>query len=161
MEFFDKEGEMRYIKEELKKTDEFYNLFKREFSKIVGNLILEIYPTVKSDPVLDGIITNYAVVILNSTEAVIDKDQSYMDYRLEEELNTMTQLVLKLTEIKKSDAFTDAVHQKAKEQMVKYFDDIYDLSANGFRLLERNAKLYNLEFCANFYSLLSTVEPSV
>jgi hypothetical protein len=42
--------------------------------------------------------------------------------------------------------------------MVKYFDAIFDLSSTGFRLLEQNAKLYNLEFVINLYPYLGKVE---
>lgn len=156
MEFFDKEGEMRYIKEELRKTDEFNQLFKREFSKILGGLITVYFPNFKSDDtLLAGYIENYASEILSSTEAVIDKDHSYMDYRLEEELDNMNRLVSKMMESKPNEAFVDVVHQNVKAQMVRYFGDISELSASGFRLLERNSRMYNLEFAANFYSLVS------
>ncbi|MFY9153709.1 MAG: hypothetical protein WAO52_16950 [Prolixibacteraceae bacterium] len=154
MEFFDKEGEMRYIKEELKKTDEFYILFKKEFSKMVGNLIAVYFPNERFDAGLDGYIDNYASEILSSTEAVIDKDRNYLDYRLEEELDNVSRLVSRMLDFKRNDEFIEVVHQKVKEQMVRYFDDINELSANGFRLLERNSRMYNLEFAANFQSLV-------
>lgn len=156
MEFFDKEGEMKYIKEAMRKTDEFNQLFKREFSKVIVSLIHEYFPDVKSDDsALIGYVGNYASEILSSTEAVIDKDHNYMDYRLEEELDNMNRLVSKMMEFKRNDVFVDVVHQKVKAQMVRFFDDINELSANGFRLLERNSRMYNLEFAANFYSLVS------
>ena len=150
MEFFDKESEMRYIKEELKKTDEFYKLFKYEFAKVLVGLIKDYFPEVHPDSELDQIISVYATEILNSTESVIDKDRIYMDYRLEEELDNMNRLVSKVKEFRNSSEFLDAVHEKVKLQMVKYFEDIFELSATGFRLLERNAKLYNLEFAGSF-----------
>ena len=39
--------------------------------------------------------------------------------------------------------------------MVKHFAAIYDLSSNGFRLLEKNARLYNWEFVSNFQAIFA------
>ena len=154
MESFDKESKMKFILEELKKTDEFYSFFKIEFSDVMYGLINEFYPASGENPLINDLLQSYALEILSSTESVIDKDLNYPQYRLDEELSVMSRLVLKLTEGKHNKAFVNAVHQKAKELMVKYYEAIQDLSSIGFRLLEKNAKLYNWEFISNFYSIL-------
>jgi len=57
---------------------------------------------------------------------------------------------LKLSQKEEFDDFGEAVHLKAKELMVSHFEAIYNLSSIGFRLLEKNARLYNWEFVSNF-----------
>jgi len=86
----------------------------------------------------------------------IFEEINYPFYRLEEELGTMNRLTLKLQKLEKNSDFREAVHRHAKELMVKYFVAIYDLSSTGFRLLEKNAKLYNWEFSSNFESIIES-----
>ena len=152
MEIFDSAGNLKFILEEIKKTDTFYNLFKKEFSVLIYNNIQEFYPNILPDDEIDELLEAYAVAILNATESVIDKDRNYPTYRLEEELGTMNRLTLKLSKLEENNDFREAVHLQAKQLMVKHFSAIYALSSTGFRLLEKNAKLYNWEFASNFES---------
>jgi len=154
MEIFDNEGNLKFILEEIKKADTFYNLFKKEFSELIYTNIHEFYPDILPGDEIDELLEAYAVAILNATESVIDKDRNYPMYRLEEELGTMNRLTLKLSKPEENSDFREAVHLQAKELMVKYFVAIYDLSSTGFRLLEKNAKLYNWEFASNFESII-------
>ncbi len=159
MEIFDNERNLKFILEEIKKADTFYTLFKKEFSELIYTNILEFYPKILPDEEINKLQEAYAVAILNATESVIDKDQNYPLYRLEEELCTMNRLTLKLSNLSQKNDFREAVHLHAKELMVKYFAGIYDLSSTGFRLLEKNAGLYNWEFVSNFESIIATTQP--
>ncbi|MBV5315854.1 MAG: hypothetical protein JZU47_21325 [Prolixibacteraceae bacterium] len=156
MEIFDNERNLKFILEEIKKADTFYMLFKKEFSELTYTSIHQFYPEIRPCEEIDELLEAYAVAILNATESVIDKDRNYPLYRLEEELGTMNRLTLKLQKLEKNSDFREAVHLHAKELMVKYFVAIYDLSSTGFRLLEKNAKLYNWEFISNFESILES-----
>jgi hypothetical protein len=156
MGIFDNQGNLKFILEEIKKADTFYNLFKNEFSVLIYNTIQEFYPEIRPHKEIDELLVDYAVAILNATESVIDKDQNYPVYRLEEELSTMNRLTLRLSNPEQNNEFREAVHLRAKELMVKYFDAIFDLSSTGFRLLEKNAKLYNWEFGSNFKIISAT-----
>ena len=157
MKSFDDEGNMKFILEEIQKADTFYNSFKKEFSELVYNIIQEYYPEAVSVDEIDNLLLAYSVAILNSTESVIDKDRNYPLYRLEEELDAMSRITLKLSQSEDIYDFAESVHLKVKALMVKHFNDIYNLSSIGFRLLERNASLYNWEFVSSFISILSSV----
>jgi len=159
MEIFDNEGNLKFILEEIKKTDTFYNLFKKEFSELIYTNIHKFYPEILPGEEIDELLEAYAVAILNATESVIDKDRNYPIYRLEEELSTMNRLTLRLSKLEKNMDFREVVHLHAKKLMVRYFAAIYDLSSTGFRLLEKNAKLYNWEFASNFESIIATRQP--
>jgi hypothetical protein len=150
MKTFDNTENLKFILEEIKKTDTIYNLFKKEFSELIYVSIHHFYPYIIPCDEIDEMLQSYTVAILNATESVIDKDRNYPTYRLEDELATMNRLTLKLSEEGPNNAFRETIHMKAKELMVKYFIAIFDLSSTGFRLLEKNAKLYNWEFVSNF-----------
>jgi len=160
MKSFDDEGNMKFILEEIQKADTFYNSFKKEFSELMYNIIQEFYPEALPVDEIENLLIAYSVAILNSTESVIDKDRNYPFYRLEEELDTMSRLTLKLSQPEDFYDFAETVHLKVKALMVNYFDDIYNLSSTGFRLLEKNARLYNWEFISNFNSILSSARPN-
>jgi len=156
MGIFDREENLKFILEQIKKTDTFYNLFKKEFSELIYTNIKEYYTEMPPCEDIDELLRAYAIAILNVTESVIDKDRNYPMYRLEEELGTMNRLTLKLYKQEENNDFREAVHLNAKKLMVKHFSSVYDLSSTGFRLLEKNAKLYNWEFASNFESISTT-----
>lgn len=151
MEFFDSENYLRKIHKEFKQTDEFYDLFRAWFISEIYKLITEFYPKIVKNNNLGNKLKLYADEILSSTESVIYKDMSYPEYRIEDELRVMTRLTNKETNEDQNPEFIEKVHLKAKALMVEYYPNIIDLSANGFRLLEKNAKMYNREFVNNFY----------
>jgi len=155
MKTFDDEGNMKFILDEIKKTDTFYNLFKKEFSDIISLIILDFHPELVNKEDIDNLLLSYSVAILNSTESVIDKDRNYPFYRLEEELESMNRITSKLSLSEDNIDFGIAVHEKTKELMVKYFTAIFDLSSNGFRLLEKNAWLYTYEFVSGLLTVSS------
>ena len=155
MDLFDNEGNLNFILSEIRKADTFYNTFNRVFSESIMNIIQMFYPKAVLGDEMNTLLLSYSVAILNSTESVIDKDRNYPLYRLEEELDSMNRIILKFSQTEKCDQFGDAVHLKAKELMVNYFAEIFDLSPIGFRLLEKNALIYNFEFVSNFGSLVS------
>jgi len=161
MESFDDDGNMKFILEEIQKADTFYNSFKKEFSELILNIIHEFYPDTLPGDEMDNLLLTYSVAILNSTESVIDKDHNYPLFRLEEELDSMNRITLKLSQKEEYDDFGEAVHMKAKELMVNHFEAIYDLSSIGFRLLEKNARVYNWEFVSNFLAISEPVTPPV
>ncbi len=156
MEIFDNEQNLKFILEEIKKADTFYMLFKKEFSELISTNIQEFYPEIRPCEEIDELLEAYAVAILNATESVIDKDRNYPLYRLEEELGTMNRLTLKLPKPSENNDFREVIHLQTKKLMVKHFTAIYYLSSIGFRLLEKNAKLYNWEFSSNFESILES-----
>ena len=155
MDSFDDEGNIKFILEEIKKTDTFYNSFQKEFSELLLKIIRKFYPNTSMGDEIENLLLAYSVAILNSTESVIDKDRNYPFYRLEEELESMNWITLKLLHEAEYNDFGEAVHLKAKKLMVKHFAAIYDLSSNGFRLLEKNARLYNWEFVSNFQAVFA------
>jgi len=151
MNRFEKENLIKHILDEIKKTDEFVNSFKHDLAIALYPIIGHYYPLTGRSAVVDEVLQNYAVVITNYTESVIDKDRTYPEYRLNDELEAMNKLVSKLTF--NNPAFTEAVSFQVKELMIKYYHNIYNLSGNGFRLLEMNARLYVWEFSGSLNSM--------
>ena len=153
MEYFDKEKYIKNIYEEFRKTDAFYNSFRKQFVSEIVQVVREHHPETEKNPILQEDIKLYADEMINTAESVVYKDKSYPGYRLLYELEVMSRLVVKEPENNQNTQFIHDIHQKAKALMVLHYPEIFDLSANGFRLIEKYAKMYNWEFITNFYLL--------
>jgi len=62
----------------------------------------------------------------------------------------MNKVVNNLSESIENRELGQQLHQKAKEMMVRFNPELMDLSADGFRLLEKYALMYNLFFLDGF-----------
>ena len=153
MEEFDREKNLHNTIREFKQTDEFYNSFRHQFIVSLFLVVKRYFKTLKLDEEMNHNLQLYADEMLSCVESVIYKDSSYPKFRMEEELGIMTRLVNKQPKPEENAEFIDKIHLKAKEMIVRHYPAIEELSGNGFRLLEKYAKMYNWEFIANFYAL--------
>jgi hypothetical protein len=158
MDKYERENVLNRIREEINKTDIVYRAFINDFVVALYPFVAIYYPAAKPSKAIDEVLNAYAVATFNSTETVIDKDRSYPLYRLEEEVNTMSHLLQKLYGQGYDASFANVVVDVVKRMMVAYFAGVYNLSGNGFRLLEMNARLYGWEFHANLQAVLTPGE---
>lgn len=140
------------IYSEFKRIDEFVTFFRDEFVDSLYEIVTEYYHDVERDNVLVENLALYANEMISTAESVIYKDKSYSAYRIKEELVAMTRVVVKEPTEDQDPEFIEKIHQKAKELMVQHYPNIIELSGDGFRLLEKYARMYNWEFITNFYA---------
>ena len=154
MESFDKEHYINKIYSEFKKTDEFYNSFRKQFIAEILKICMVFYLKIEINALFTENLKLYADEILSTTESVIYKDQSYSETRINEELVLMKRIVVKDFEAFHNRNFIEMLHLKTKELIVQHYSNVIDLSGNGFRLLDLYTKMYNWEFVTNFYGLI-------
>ena len=152
MEEFDREKDFHNTIREFKQTDEFYNSFRHQFIVSLFLVVKRYFKELRLDEEMNHNLQLYADEMLSCVESVIYKDTTYPKFRMEEELGIMTRLVNKQPKPEENIEFIDKIHLKSKEMIVRHYPAIEDLSGNGFRLLEKYAKMYNWEFIANFYA---------
>lgn len=152
MEEFDSNKDFHNMIREFKQTDEFYSSFRHQFIVALFLVVKRYFKNMLLDEEMNHNLQLYADEMISSVESVLYKDSSYPIFRMEEELGIMTRLVNKQPKPEENIEFIDKIHLKAKEMIVKHYPAIEDLSGNGFRLLEKYAKMYNWEFIANFYA---------
>lgn len=150
------EKRIRKILEGFKEQDELQSSFKNHFIQSVYLKIEGLFPERDFGSALADRILLYAENSISCTESVIDKDSSYPAYRKDEEVNRMKQLVDKLPNIE----YWDLIHTEAKKSIVEFFPDVFNLSGQGFRLLELNTRLHNQRFMDDFYALQKPVGKS-
>jgi len=131
---------------EFLKIDKFLKEFRFEFEYELSELIKNLNPGLSIDENLKEGLFQYSNHISACAESVHYKDNNYNEIRLQNELDNMTRVIDKGSVRFQDSDFAMQTHQKAKSVMVKFFPELIDLSANGFRLLERYCLLYNREF---------------
>lgn len=151
---FDRERRLNELFADFKRTDQFYVSFKLEFEEHLFDIILDYHPNFDQKNVLHEMISLYATEVLSASESVIDKDQSYPEHRMIEELEYMDRLLNKEQAMAIDDEFSNTIHNKVKELIVIHYPNILDLSNHGFRLLERNMKMYLYGFISQFISFV-------
>ncbi|MDA3929453.1 MAG: hypothetical protein PF541_10880 [Prolixibacteraceae bacterium] len=152
MEEFNSDRNLQKIIKEFKRTDEFYSSFRHQFIISLFLIVKKHYKHLQLNEEMNNNLRLYADEILSCVESVTYKDSSYPAFRLEEELQMMTRIVVKVPNENQNPDFIEQVHLKAKEMMVLHYPDIVELSANGFRLLEKYSRMYNWEFVTGFYT---------
>ncbi len=155
MEKYESENFRGDLISEFRKLDEILESFQNQFSKGVLTSINEMYPDLVCPGELEELVLRYANQIFNTAESVCDKDKNYNEFRLADEVNVMSKVVSRLSEENRENKeLANRIHQMAKEMMVKFNPDLMDLSAEGFRLLEKYALMYNLFFMGGFFNLM-------
>ncbi|WP_167614458.1 hypothetical protein [Maribellus sediminis] len=133
---------------EFQKIDKFLKRFRVDFTHELSEIKANSQQEFKNEEVLNHQLQNYATQIWGSAESVIDKDNNYTEIRLKDEVSAMERVVnARLQEYTISE-YSERLHLKAKALLVKYFPQVFDLTGDGFRLLEKYCLLYNLEFMA-------------
>ncbi|WP_340113568.1 hypothetical protein [Maribellus mangrovi] len=131
---------------EFQKIDKFLKEFRHEFTKELSSELELLSAGITSDETLKEKLLVYSNQIFNSAESVIDKDKHYTEVRLIEELETMSRVSRKDLIRPEHLELAERTHRKAKALMVKFYPNLIDLSANGFRLLEKYCSMYNHDF---------------
>lgn len=146
MKLYDKERGITALFKEFERIDKFYHSF-------VDALYQDILLSEEFDEVwLDKFVSVkrefeiLALEIGRMVSTLIDKDTSYPDYRLKDELDRMNKYFLKLG--KKNSLQRTLLLPVVKNVIVNRFPQIVELSGNGFRLLEINLHLLSAEIVA-------------
>jgi len=121
--------------------DEFRSEFIRKMEKLSG---AQLKLALTSE--IEDFLEIMAYETMSFTEAVVDKDRNYPEYRLVEELSQMNDLLAKKRYKSLPVETVQSVKYELNEIILKHYPSLYELSGFGYRLLERNVHL----FVANF-----------
>ena len=142
---FDKDFHLK-LNAEFERIDKFLEKFQRHFISeqlIVASRHLGLNLSEKE---IAEQLKNYTNRIFNCADSVADKDQNYNEIRLALELESITRATDKHPLRFRESELARQTHKKAKELLIKFFPELMELSANGFRLLEKYCLFYNFEF---------------
>ena len=131
--------------EEFKQIDKFRKQFKKEFFEAFSAALENLYLIETNEKIIEYL-DLMAEEAMSFTDAVIDKDLSYSDYRKEEELAAFSGLLEKQKDCKFSTNEYQRITFELNNLILKHYPAIYELSAFGYRLLDRNVKYYVCRF---------------
>lgn len=151
MEAFEPYRPLHEIQHGFKRSEEFYNSFRHQFIISLFLVVKRHYRYLQLNEIINSDLQLYADEMLSCVESVLFKDFTMTDDRLEEELRAMNRMVSIKADFEPHLDFINKLHLKSKEMIVRHYPPIFDLSASGFRLLERYSRMYNLEFASNFF----------
>ncbi|QIA07018.1 hypothetical protein [Draconibacterium halophilum] len=134
---------------EFERIDKFLEKFQQHFIREQWLMANEHVVSDLSKEGLEDQLKNYANHMFSCADSVADKDQNYNEIRLTLELEAMTRAMEKYPSFFRESEFARQTHQKAKELLIHFFPELIELSANGFRLLEKYCLLYNYEFISS------------
>lgn len=152
MEAFEPYKPLREIHHEFRRSEEFYNSFRHQFIISLFLVVKRHYKHLQLNETINSDLKLYADEMLSCVESILYKDFTYHAEKLDEELRAMNRMVSIKAEFEDHMEFINKLHLKAKEMIVRHYPPVFDLSASGFRLLERYSRMYNLEFASNFFS---------
>ena len=142
---FNKEFHLK-LRAEFERIDQLWEQFQRHFIR-EQLLIANEHPGLNlPKDELNKALKQYAAHLFNCADSVADKDENYNEIRLALELESITRATDKYPSRFRESDLARRTHQKAKELLIQFFPELMELSANGFRILEKYCLFYNLEF---------------
>ena len=146
MEKFESDKFQHQLNSEFRRVEEFLHEFESVFAGELQKIIFKTYSNIELNEKIHEAVLAYANEIINVAESVCDKDMNYTELRLKEELDNMARVVENYPPENLDCEFLQKSHQNAKKLIVDFYPYIFDLSANGFRLLEKYCQMYNWKF---------------
>lgn len=130
--------EVRRILQEFKEYDKLHHEFLSDFENGIYNFIADHPNSINLPLDFSDDLKSFAISLINCAYEVIEKDSNFAQYRINTELENMDHLLIRYPLPTKNALFTEGFTKMAKAKMPKYFSGLYNLSADGFRLLERS-----------------------
>lgn len=148
-----KKKNIRQILNGIQAMDQVYFDFEKQCTDLLSNEILSFYPNIKLNSVTNDEFKHFANQVFNTAESVIDKDHNYPIYRMRKELFIMKKLADEKDQNNENPALFTNLSKILKKLSIDFFPGIFDLSGNGFRLLDANMNYVIYSFLEWFYTM--------
>ena len=159
MEKFESNSFRFSLVSEFQKLDTLLESFQYQFKVEVLKIVDKFFPNIIRSEELENLTLTYANQIFNTADSVYDKDLNCHKERLADEVKNMNKVVSNYSKFKTyNQEFAKQIHQKAKETMVNFNPNLMNLSADGFRLLEKYTLMYNVFFMEGLSALSKKVD---
>ncbi len=136
MDSFEKKEKMRQLLLEFEQVDRVHHETMLDIENGIYDMLHAEFQFFPLPEDISESLKQFAITLINMSNSVIDKDSHYPDYRLKEELAN----VIRIQERQEVDAqeFTQALVGHVKSVIIEKFPQVFDLSGDGFRLLDAN-----------------------
>ncbi|MFB6320750.1 hypothetical protein [Saccharicrinis sp. FJH54] len=142
MKLFDRERFVTELRSEFNSIDEKQLNFQVDLSRDIFMLIQNSFSDSVLTKELRSSLEDKITEVFFSTLSVIDKDNTYPDYRMNDELDRMKVLVEKRERKSENPEFDSKLLYFVKYHIVEHFSAVYNLSSEGFLLLDLYVKYH-------------------
>lgn len=142
MNEFNNERFVTELFEEFKHIDALSQMFCTEICAEIFILLNKRIAHINLTDELRKDIEEKAIELYHSTQNLIDKDAHYPEYRLKEELERMRSAVNKRSRECLYPDFDASLLHIVKYHIVKHFKGVYNLSSEGYLLLDLHVKYH-------------------
>lgn len=142
MNFFDREEFVKEMRREFEIIDDARKVFTDNLCGDIFALIRHSFSGEILTEELKAAIEDKATEVFLSTQSVIDKDRTFPEYRMIFELDRMRKAVNRRVEESITPEFDSKLLHFVKYHIVEHFSEVYNLSAEGFLLLDLYAKYH-------------------
>ncbi|MFB6343994.1 hypothetical protein ACE1ET_19905 [Saccharicrinis sp. FJH62] len=142
MNLFDGEKFIKELYQEFDVIDQNLKSFHDDLCRDVFALIKKSFSDIRLTEELRSAIKDKITEVFFSTQSVIDKDNTYAEYRINEELDRMRSLIEKRERESMNPEFDAKLLYFVKYHIVEHFSAVYNLSSEGFLLLDLYVKYH-------------------
>ena len=149
MSAFNPHSEMQNLIQIFNLLDKKHLLFVKKMEKKLYDFVTESKNSGLLSDRFNQQLRPFVISLINATYSILEKDQHYPKYRMEIELKSHRFLLKQYPKPKIDNQQYARFARLIKKGIVDNFNQIYDLSANGFRLLEQSLSYHINVFIAS------------
>lgn len=131
--------------EQFRLIDSHREQFRARFVNRFRVVLSNEFDTTNTDA-LDEFLEWMADEAISFTEAIIDKDRNFPEYRMVEELKSMNTVLAKFPIQQHSHPGIQQIKFELNELILSHYPALYELSGFGYRLLDRNVNYFVFTF---------------
>jgi hypothetical protein len=137
MKAFNEKDKVRQLFHEFEQYDKLHLKFVLDFENSIYNFIADHPKNIKLSVSFPEDLKLFCNSLINCAYEVLEKNETYPEYRMQIELKNMDKLLRHSPQPFGNEIFSKDFSQMAKAKMPTYFPQLFDLSSDGFRLLQR------------------------
>lgn len=138
MNAFEKKDKIQQLIHEFKDYDNEHQDFLVDFENSVYSFLVDNPKCIKLGKDFSEDLKVFSLSLVNCAYEVLDKDSRYSTARMKKELEKIDKLTTNYPSPLKATVFSEGFTRMVKEKMPNYFPALFNLSADGFRFLERS-----------------------
>ncbi|MFV0376635.1 MAG: hypothetical protein ACK5JD_04945 [Mangrovibacterium sp.] len=136
---------IHHIFEQFKLVESFREQFKARFANCFRPVLTDTF-RIGASTELDEFMEWMADEAISFTEAIIDKDRNYSEFRIDEELKSMDTVLQRFSVLQVFHPGAFQIKFELNKLILSFYPALYELSGSGYRLLERNVNYFVFTF---------------
>lgn len=143
---------LKQLIEKFKETDKLHQDFHAHFNIAFNKLNKHHKGIISEYPELHEDLKSFCYSIINSITEIIEKDKLKDRAEILSKIDSMDILLLNSPTQTQHTEFTEAFTKLIQKDIVDFFPDVFNLSADGLRTIDKASKFYTNIFLEHLYA---------